>query len=91
VNASNAAAPALPELATRAVFVLLQGGLAVPFAALQLALDLEARGIVLAVDGSDLVVDDAAGLLTETDRPLIRRWKQHLVAIATYRVPEVVM
>jgi hypothetical protein len=91
VNASSAVATTLPEQATKAAFVLLKGGLAVPVAALQLALDLEARGIVLAVEGPDLVLDDPTSLLTETDRSLIRRWKLHLMAIATYRAPEVMM
>jgi hypothetical protein len=69
--------------------VLLKGGLAVPVTALQLALDLESRGIVLTVEGRDLVVDDPAEQLGEGDRALIRRWKLHLMAIVTYRAPEV--
>ena len=69
-------------------FVLLKGGLAVPIEALQLAWSLEDRGAVLSADDADLVVDLPAGRLTETDRAAIRRWKSHLMAIATYRAPD---
>jgi hypothetical protein len=70
-------------------FVVLKGGLTLPLEALRLALALEDRGATFAVDGEDLVVDGPCGLLTDADQVAIRRWKWHLMAIATYRPPEV--
>ena len=69
-------------------FVVLKGGLTLPLEALRLALALEDRGATFAVDGEDLVVDGPAGFLTEDDQLAIRRWKRHLMAIATYQPPE---
>jgi hypothetical protein len=71
-------------------FVVLKGGLTVPLEALQLAWALEDRGATFAVDGEDLVVEGPAGLLTDAHRIAIRRWREHLKAIASYRAPEVV-
>jgi hypothetical protein len=71
-------------------FVVLKGGLTVPLEALQLAWALEDRGATFAVDGDDLVIDGPRGFLTEDDRVAIRRWREHLKAIASYRVLEVV-
>ena len=69
---------------------MLKGGLTLPLEALRLAWALEDRGATFAVDGEDLVVDGPPGLLTDADQVAIRRWKRHLMAIATYRPPEVV-
>jgi hypothetical protein len=70
--------------------VVLKGGLTVPLEALQLSWALENRGATFAVDGIDLVVDSPRGSLTDADQAAIRRWKRHLMAIASYRPPEVV-
>jgi hypothetical protein len=69
-------------------FVTLKGGLTVPVAALQLALDLEARGIPLAtdVDHQFIVPDDPR--LTADDRAGIQQWYHHLGAIVEYQAPE---
>ena len=71
-------------------FVVLKGGLTVPLEALQLAWALEDRGATFAVDGEDLVVEGPAGLLTDANRIAIRRCREHLKAIASYRASEVV-
>ena len=71
-------------------FVVLKGGLTVPLEVLQLAWAFEDRGATLAVDGEDLVVEGPSGLLTNEDRIAICRWRRHLRAIASYRVPEMV-
>ncbi len=76
--------------ATRASLVMLKGGLTVPLAALQLAWLLEDRGAVFLVEGGDLIVDGPAGFLTDGDRAQIRRWREHLKAIASYQAPEAV-
>jgi hypothetical protein len=70
-------------------FVTLKGGLVVPLEALRLAWSLEDRGATFSVEGEDFLVDGPADLLTETDQAGIRRWKQHLIAIASYQAPEV--
>ena len=64
-------------------FVTLRGGLTLPLAAVRLAFDLEERGLHLSVDGTVLNVGPG-DRLTDADRVLIRRWKSHLVAIASY-------
>lgn len=71
-------------------FVILRGGLTVPVDALRLSWALEGRGLVLTLDGDALVVDGPRGALLEADRAAIRRWREHLKAIAGYRAPEVV-
>jgi hypothetical protein len=64
-------------------FVVLRGGLTLPVAAIRLALDLEAKGLHLGVDGDMLLVGPRE-LLTDADRDLIRRWKPHLLALLAY-------
>ena len=71
-------------------FVVLKGGLTVPLEALQLAWALEDRGATFAVDGEDLIVEGPRGVLTMENRIAIRRWREHLKAIASYRASEVV-
>lgn len=61
-------------------FVMLRGGVTVPVVAIQLALDLEAHGLHMGVDGDMLMIGPRA-LLTDADRALIRRWKPQLLAI----------
>jgi hypothetical protein len=64
-------------------FVTLKGGLTLPVAAVRLALDLQARGLHLGADGDMLTIGPRA-LVTDDDRALCRRWKQHLLAIVAY-------
>jgi hypothetical protein len=63
-------------------FVVLRSGLVLPLAAVQLALDLENRGLHLAVDGEGLAVGPRHRL-TDHDRDSIRRWKPHLISLLT--------
>ncbi len=69
-------------------FVTLLGGLTVPEAAIQLALELEARGIPLRTDAEHQFLIPSDASLTERDHAAIRRWRQHLGAIVEYTVPE---
>jgi len=68
--------------------VTLKGGLTVPVAAFLLALDLEARGIALAVDAEHEFKVPTDPRLLPADRAAIRRWRRHLGAIVEYRVPD---
>lgn len=79
----------LALLAPVTEFVSLRGGLAVPVAALQLALDLEARGLPLATDADHQFIVPDDGRLTDADRIAIARWRLHLGALVEYRAPEV--
>jgi hypothetical protein len=74
---------------TASDFVTLRGGLTLPWPAVQLALDLEQRGLSITVDGDDLIVRPK-GQLTAEDRDGLRRWKRHVVALLMYRAPEAV-
>jgi hypothetical protein len=57
-----------------------KGGLTVPVAALQLALDLEARGCHLLLDGDGLPIGPRERV-TDEDRAGICCWRDHLRAI----------
>jgi hypothetical protein len=71
-------------------FVTLRGGLVVPRPAIHLALDLEQRGCRLRVDpDEDVLVVGPRELLTDEDRAQIRKWRNHLKAIATYEAPTI--
>jgi hypothetical protein len=88
--ALQVAKPALVRLLQPVTeFVTLNGGLTIPVPALQLALDLEARGISLATDGEHRFVVPDDPRLTSHDQAAIARWRLHLGAIVEYRVPEV--
>src|SRR5262245_32758895 len=63
-------------------FVILRSGLALPLAAVKLAIDLESRGIGLAIEGEALAVGPS-DRLTDEDREAIRRWRGHLIEIVT--------
>jgi hypothetical protein len=65
-------------------FVTLIGGPTIPVEALRLALTLESRGVVLGVRDGDLCAGPCQ-LLTDADRAAIRRWRNHLMALATYQ------
>lgn len=62
-------------------FVILKTGVALPVEALQLAWELESRGLSLAVEGEALTVGPR-DRLTDADRNAIRRWRIHLLCIA---------
>jgi hypothetical protein len=68
--------------------VTLQGGLVVALPALRLALNLEARGLHLDVEGDALVVAPR-DRITDADRLQIRTYRDELKAIAVYRCPEI--
>ena len=63
--------------------VMLRGGLRLPAAPILLMLDLERRGIVVEVDGDDLVVGPR-DRLTGDEGAALRRWKRHVSAIVRY-------
>ena len=52
-------------------------------AAVRFALDWEARGGELLTDGHGILLGPKA-LITDDDRQAVRRWRQHLRAIASY-------
>lgn len=54
-----------------------------------LILSLEARGIVLAVDGAGTLVARPRHLLTEDDRHAIRRLRPHVLRALAYQAPGV--
>jgi hypothetical protein len=66
-------------------FITLKGGLTLPLEAMQLAWSLEDRGFQLATDVLHRLVITPAAALTEADHQRIRRWRDHLGAIAEYR------
>jgi hypothetical protein len=70
-------------------FVTLRGGLAVPTAAVLLALALEDRGCRLRVDEDGSLVASSRELLTDSDRAQIRKYRDHLKAIVSYEAPAV--
>ena len=65
-------------------FVSLRGGLMLPLPAVQLALDLEHRGLYLRLEDGDVLVVGPRERLTDDVRIAIRRWKTHLLTIASY-------
>lgn len=74
----------LTRLETATEFVCLRGGLTVPLQALQLALDLERRGLRMSVDEQQQFQIEPGPGLTDADRASIVRWRRHLCAIVTY-------
>lgn len=68
-------------------FVFLTGGLTVPLPALQVLWRLENRGVSFALDGDGIIARPRA-TLTEDDRAVIRRYRQHIIAILTYQEQE---
>lgn len=63
--------------------VIFRSGLTVPRPAVELALDLEARGCQMTLDGDGLLVGPRERL-TDDDRDQIRRWRYHLRAILAH-------
>jgi hypothetical protein len=80
--------PAIIALLAPDRFITFKGGLTVPVAAWILALDLESRGIALAVDPADracMMPSDPR--VSPADRAAIQQWRVHLAAVLDYRVP----
>jgi hypothetical protein len=69
-------------------FVTLKGGLTVPRSALELAIDLERRGISLKISPEHQFIVPNDPRLTTPDLAAIRRWHAHLAAIVAYEAPE---
>jgi hypothetical protein len=69
-------------------FVMLKGGLTVPAQALDVVLDLEARGVRLEADG-DFILVRPKDKLTDADRAAVTRWRTHILALLTYEPPGV--
>jgi hypothetical protein len=69
---------------SRSDFVTLRGGLTLPLGAVQLALDLEQRGLHLRREDGDVLFVGPRERLTDDDRAGLRRWKRHLLAILEY-------
>jgi hypothetical protein len=81
--------PAGDVLATPLKFVTVEGGLTLPLPAINLAVDLKVRGIVLAIDGEHELIVPNDPRLTAADRDAIHRWRRHLVAILLTPCPAV--
>jgi hypothetical protein len=65
-------------------FVALRGGLTLPLPAVELAIDLERRGLQLRVEKGDVLCVGPRDRLTDEDRAALRRWKAHVLALLTY-------
>jgi hypothetical protein len=65
--------------------VYLRGGLTVPLPAVELALDLERRGIELWSEENDVLFFGPPERVTDEDRIALRRWKRHLLALLAYQ------
>lgn len=76
------------QLVAISEIVTLRGGVAVPVAALRLALDLEGRGITLRVEEDALIIRPRQ-LLTEADIALLKQHRNDLKRIAAYEAPEI--
>jgi hypothetical protein len=70
-------------MSTPPAFVVL-GRLTLPLAAVELALDLERRGLHLRHEDGDVLFVGPRERLTDEDRAGLRRWKLHLLAILDY-------
>lgn len=68
---------------SRSEFVVLPG-LTVPLEVVQLALDLEQRGVHLIREDGDVLLVGPRERVTDDDRVQLRRWKRHLLAIMAY-------
>ena len=58
-----------------------------PVEAILVALDLEARGILLRTDADHQLIVPADAPLTAADRAAVARWRHHLAAIVEYEAP----
>ena len=64
--------------------VILRGGLTLPLPAVELALDLERRGIRLWTEDGEVLFVGPPKQLTDDDRVALRRWKPHVLALLAY-------
>lgn len=78
----------LDRVAPRA-FIALKNGPTLPVEVIELALQLEGRGIPLTTDANHQFVIPNDSRLTEADYAAISRWRLHLGAAVEYRAPEV--
>ena len=67
-------------------FVTFLGGPTLPREAVELAIDLDLRGVSLIASGHQLAVSPRERL-TEADVVAIRRWKLQLLALVVYAPP----
>jgi len=65
-------------------FVVLWDGPTLPRAAVELALDLERRGLHLRGEEGDVLFVGPRDRLNDDDRISLRRWKPHLLALLNY-------
>lgn len=67
-----------------------KGGLTLPLAAVELALDLERRDLKLSIEGDRLRVSGPNGKpdLSPADVDAIRKYKAHLMALVAYEPPD---
>jgi hypothetical protein len=65
-------------------FISLPGGPTLPAAVIELAIDLQQRGLHLTVEQGDVLFVGPRNRLTEEDRAGLRRWKLHLLALLAY-------
>lgn len=79
----------LARLAPPRGVITLKNGPTLPVEALELALDLERRGIPLATDANHQFVVPTDPALSEADHAAIARWRHHLAAAVEYRAPEI--
>jgi hypothetical protein len=68
---------------TGSELVMLRHGLTVPVRAIELALDLERRGVHLELDGADILVGPR-DRITDDDRQQIRALKPFLLVLVAY-------
>jgi TubC N-terminal docking domain len=74
----------LAILARPRAFVTLVSGLILPIEAIELALDLEARGFKMSLDTCDQFQIEPSNALTAADLAAIQRWRLHLASIISY-------
>lgn len=79
-------APLEFDLDTEPEMVTLRGGVTVPVAAIELAIELESRGVTMRVEGDTLIVRPRSGL-SEADVARVRAYRAELKRIAAYEAP----
>jgi hypothetical protein len=79
----------LDRLSPSSRYITLKNGQTLPVVAVQLALDLERRGIPLHTDANHQFIMPDDERLTDADRRAIQRWRLHLSAIVEYEAPKI--
>ena len=79
----------LDRLSPSSRYITLKNGQTLPVVAVQLALDLERRGIPLHTDANHQFIMPDDERLTDSDRRAIERWRLHLSAIVEYEAPKI--